>query len=143
MNFVCEIPKYSRKKYEIATKEDGNPIKQDEKKGVRIFSVFVCVPVTIVVPINPPLAHSPNHTSQILPQLLREFKRGDLQFNYGCLPRTWEDPNQKHPDTGFNGGPFPTPPKFTIPTSWRAYTHLSPLVRAHTQAMMIPLMCAR
>ena len=32
VNFVCEIPKFSRKKYEIATKEAGNPIKQDEKK---------------------------------------------------------------------------------------------------------------
>lgn len=63
LNFVCEIPKYSRKKYEIATNEAGNPIKQDEKKGV-----------------------------------LREFKKGDIFFNYGCLPRTWEDPTFIHPD---------------------------------------------
>lgn len=34
LNFVCEIPKFSRKKYEIATDEEGNPIKQDEKKGI-------------------------------------------------------------------------------------------------------------
>jgi len=40
-----------RKKFEIATDEEGNPIKQDEKKGV-----------------------------------LREFKKGDIFFNYGCLP---------------------------------------------------------
>lgn len=33
LNFVCEIPKFTRKKYEIATDEEGNPIKQDEKKG--------------------------------------------------------------------------------------------------------------
>ena len=39
------------KKYEIATDEIGNPIKQDEKKG-----------------------------------MLREFKKGDIFFNYGCLP---------------------------------------------------------
>jgi len=51
LNFVCEIPKFSRKKFEIATDEIGNPIKQDEKKGV-----------------------------------LREFKKGDIFFNYGCLP---------------------------------------------------------
>jgi|AntRauTorckE5430_2_1112549.scaffolds.fasta_scaffold02431_4 hypothetical protein len=44
----CQI---YRKKYEIATDEVGNPIKQDEKKGV-----------------------------------LREFKKGDIFFNYGCLP---------------------------------------------------------
>lgn len=63
LNFVCEIPKFSRKKYEIATDEVGNPIKQDEKKGV-----------------------------------LREFKKGDIYFNYGCFPQTWEDPTHIHPD---------------------------------------------
>jgi len=63
LNFVCEIPKFTRKKFEIATDEVGNFIKQDEKKGV-----------------------------------LREFKKGDIFFNYGCLPRTWEDPTFIHPD---------------------------------------------
>lgn len=63
LNFVCEIPKFTRKKFEIATDEVGNFIKQDEKKGV-----------------------------------LREFKKGDIFFNYGCLPRTWEDPTFVHPD---------------------------------------------
>jgi len=62
-NFVCEIPKFTRKKYEIATGEVGNPIKQDEKKGI-----------------------------------LREFKKGDIFFNYGCFPQTWEDPTFIHPD---------------------------------------------
>ena len=57
------LSKNNRKKYEIATDEVGNPIKQDEKKGV-----------------------------------LREFKKGDIFFNYGCLPRTWEDPTFVHPD---------------------------------------------
>ena len=61
-NFICEIPKWTRKKYEIATDEADNPIKQDSKKGK-----------------------------------LREFKRGDLAFNYGCFPQTWEDPTHIHP----------------------------------------------
>lgn len=52
-----------RKKYEIATDELGNPIKQDTKKGQ-----------------------------------LREFKKGDIYFNYGCFPQTWEDPTFIHPD---------------------------------------------
>jgi hypothetical protein len=47
---LCDSNSF-RKKYEIATDEIGNPIKQDEKKGV-----------------------------------LREFKKGDIFFNYGCLP---------------------------------------------------------
>ena len=67
-HFICEIPKCTRRKFEIATDEEGTPIKQDEKKGV-----------------------------------LREFKRGDLMFNYGCFPRTWEDPDYVHPDTGVGG----------------------------------------
>lgn len=62
-NFVCEIPKFTRKKYEIATDEDFTPIKQDTKKG-----------------------------------MLREFKKGDIYFNYGCFPQTWEDPTFVHPD---------------------------------------------
>lgn len=63
LNFVCEIPKFTRKKYEIATDEEFTPIKQDEKKGI-----------------------------------LREFKKGDIFFNYGCFPQTWEDPTFFHPD---------------------------------------------
>jgi len=68
VNFVCEIPRCSRKKYEIATNEPGNPIKQDEKKGE-----------------------------------LRAFKKGDIFFNYGCMPRTWEDPEHVAPDVGVGG----------------------------------------
>jgi len=30
--------------------------------------------------------------------VLREFKKGDIFFNYGCFPQTWEDPTFKHPD---------------------------------------------
>ncbi|KAJ8602230.1 hypothetical protein CTAYLR_003674 [Chrysophaeum taylorii] len=67
-NFICEIPKCTRKKFEVATKEGATPIKQDTKKGV-----------------------------------LREFKKGDIFFNYGCFPRTWENPRVVSPDTGFPG----------------------------------------
>ena len=67
-NFICEIPKCTRKKFEVATTEGATPIKQDEKKGV-----------------------------------LREFKKGDIFFNYGCFPRTWEDPRHVSKDTGFPG----------------------------------------
>jgi inorganic pyrophosphatase len=68
LNFVCEIPKWTRKKFELATKEALNPIKQDEKKGQ-----------------------------------LRSFKKGDIYFNYGCFPRTWEDPDYSHPDVKVGG----------------------------------------
>jgi len=61
-NFICEIPKFTRKKFEISTDEPFNPIKQDTKNGA-----------------------------------LRSFSKGDIFFNYGCFPRTWEDPNFVHP----------------------------------------------
>ena len=63
-----QIPKWTRAKFEISTSEAGNPLKQDEKKGV-----------------------------------LREYKWGDMLFNYGALPQTWEDPEHLEEDTGCKG----------------------------------------
>lgn len=67
-NFICEIPKWSRKKFEVATGEIYNPIKQDIKNGT-----------------------------------LREYTYGDMLFNYGCMPQTWEDPEHTDDDTGCGG----------------------------------------
>lgn len=61
-NFVVEIPRYTKAKMEVATKEDLNPISQDMKKGK-----------------------------------LRDY-HGPIFWNYGCLPQTWENPNEEHPD---------------------------------------------
>lgn len=67
-NFICEIPKWTRRKMEIATRELYNPIKQD------------------------------THTGK-----LREYLWGDMLFNYGAFPQTWEDPEHVTPDTGCKG----------------------------------------
>jgi len=61
-NAVIEIPKMTKAKMEVATKEPNNPIAQDIKKGV-----------------------------------LRDY-HGPIFWNYGCLPQTWEDPNEEHPE---------------------------------------------
>jgi len=68
LHLITEIPKFSRAKFEIATGEALNPIKQDTKNGK-----------------------------------LREYKYGDMLFNYGAFPQTWEDPKHTTPDTGFVG----------------------------------------
>lgn len=68
VNFICEIPKWTRKKMEIATGEPFNPIKQDTKNGK-----------------------------------LREYGWGDMMFNYGALPQTWEDPSHTTEGTGCIG----------------------------------------
>jgi len=60
LHFICEIPKWTRQKFEIATGEEFNPIKQDTKNGK-----------------------------------LRNYNWGDMLFNYGAFPQTWEDPTHK------------------------------------------------
>ncbi|GMI29549.1 hypothetical protein TeGR_g253 [Tetraparma gracilis] len=66
-NMLTEIPKYTKAKMEVATKEGQNPIAQDMKKGK-----------------------------------LRDY-HGPIFWNYGCLPQTWEDPNETHPELKVNG----------------------------------------
>lgn len=67
-HFLCEVPKWTRAKYEIATSEPFNPIKQDVKNGK-----------------------------------LRFYKHGDMMFNYGCFPQTWEDPEHIDEETLHKG----------------------------------------
>lgn len=57
INMICEIPRYTRKKYEIDIHDNYNPIVQDTIDG------------------QP-----------------REYIYGDMLFNYGAIPQTWEDP---------------------------------------------------
>merc|ERR1719353_1362132 len=70
-NMLTEIPKYSKAKMEVATKEPNNPIAQDIKKGK-----------------------------------LRDY-HGPIFWNYGCLPQTWEDPIETHPELKVNGDDDP------------------------------------
>jgi len=62
VNFICEIPKESKAKMEVATDEKSTPIKQDTKKGK-----------------------------------LRDYPY-NINWNYGMLPQTWEDPAVKNPE---------------------------------------------
>jgi len=66
-NMVVEIPKMTKAKMEISTKEKDNPIAQDVKKGK-----------------------------------LRDY-HGPIFWNYGCIPQTWEDPFELHPDLNVFG----------------------------------------
>jgi inorganic pyrophosphatase len=59
VNFICEIPKESAAKMEVATDETHTPIKQDVKKGALRFYPY------------------------------------NINWNYGLLPQTWEDPAHK------------------------------------------------
>merc|ERR1711968_344457 len=56
VNFICEIPKETSAKMEVATDEPKNPIKQDTKKGKLRFYPY------------------------------------NINWNYGLIPQTWEDP---------------------------------------------------
>jgi inorganic pyrophosphatase len=63
-HFICEIPKESSAKMEVATDEVGTPIKQDTKKGKLRYYPY------------------------------------NINWNYGMLPQTWEDPAHKNQDLG-------------------------------------------
>lgn len=73
LNFICEIPKWTRRKMEIMKNKLHHPIQQD-------------------------LDASGN---------LRSYKYGDMMFNYGALPQTWEDPTYICPHTLVRGDDDP------------------------------------
>lgn len=62
LHFICEIPKETSAKMEVATDEPSTPIKQDTKKGKLRFYPY------------------------------------NINWNYGLLPQTWEDPKHKAAD---------------------------------------------
>uniref|UniRef100_A0A383VCA3 inorganic diphosphatase n=1 Tax=Tetradesmus obliquus TaxID=3088 RepID=A0A383VCA3_TETOB len=64
LHFICEIPKETSAKMEVATDEPSTPIKQDTKKGKLRFYPY------------------------------------NINWNYGLLPQTWEDPSHKNEDLG-------------------------------------------
>ncbi|GBF93727.1 inorganic pyrophosphatase [Raphidocelis subcapitata] len=64
LHFICEIPKETSAKMEVATDEPGTPIKQDTKKGKLRFYPY------------------------------------NINWNYGMLPQTWEDPAHKAQELG-------------------------------------------
>ena len=39
--------------------------------------------------------------------VLRDYKWGDMLFNYGAFPQTWEDPKHISTDTGCPGDNVP------------------------------------
>lgn len=61
-NFICEIPKETSAKMEVATDEAYTPIKQDTKKGKLRYYPY------------------------------------NINWNYGLLPQTWEDPSFANPE---------------------------------------------
>ncbi|KAG2497842.1 hypothetical protein HYH03_004109 [Edaphochlamys debaryana] len=61
VHYICEIPKETSAKMEVATDEPCTPIKQDVKKGKLRFYPY------------------------------------NINWNYGLLPQTWEDPGVTDP----------------------------------------------
>ncbi|GIL92845.1 hypothetical protein Vretimale_19206 [Volvox reticuliferus] len=62
LHYICEIPKETSAKMEVATDEPCTPIKQDVKKGKLRFYPY------------------------------------NINWNYGMLPQTWEDPGVTNPE---------------------------------------------
>ncbi|KXZ56183.1 hypothetical protein GPECTOR_1g158 [Gonium pectorale] len=67
VHYICEIPKETSAKMEVATDEPCTPIKQDVKKGKLRFYPY------------------------------------NINWNYGLLPQTWEDPGVTNAELGAAG----------------------------------------
>ena len=67
-NMICEIPKWTRDKFEVATDKTNHPIVQDK------------------------IDNKP-----------RSFIYGDMMWNYGLIPQTYEDPSHIYSRTGKPG----------------------------------------
>ncbi|PNW77146.1 hypothetical protein CHLRE_10g424100v5 [Chlamydomonas reinhardtii] len=67
LHYICEIPKETSAKMEVATDEPRTPIKQDVKKGKLRFYPY------------------------------------NINWNYGMLPQTWEDPGHTDATLGAAG----------------------------------------
>lgn len=74
LNMVTEIPRETRAKFEVSTKENSNPIAQDLKK--------------------PGPGGKPT---------LRDYSM-PIHWNYGMFPQTWEDPAHEHAEIKGAGG---------------------------------------
>jgi inorganic pyrophosphatase len=81
VNFICEIPKGTKKKFEISRTMVNNPIVQDietDSEGNKVLRSYKW-------PVDNP----------------------QMSWNYGALPQTWEDPNHPEADITINGDQHP------------------------------------
>merc|ERR1711964_207784 len=78
VNFICEIPKNTAKKFEIMRAIQGNPIMQDKTSDGKLREYQW--PTIKVDPLGP-----------------------RMMWNYGALPQTWEDPSHAETDIFVRG----------------------------------------
>jgi inorganic pyrophosphatase len=91
VHFLCEIPKWTRAKFELSTVEPGNPLRQDVASGKpRVYR-------------HGDMASFPRLLSGGDLALHTDGPRRAQLFNYGALPQTWESPEHVDVDTGCKG----------------------------------------
>ncbi len=84
-NMIVEIPKWTRKKFEIATGEVSLSTRRWPQRGPNK------VP-NLPTPYSPSIQLFNPIKQDVKNGCLREYQWGDQLFNYGALPQTWEDP---------------------------------------------------
>jgi inorganic pyrophosphatase len=93
-NFVCEIPKWTRRKMEIATGEPFNAIKQDVKNG-KLREYAWGGKQLRDVRSSLRISHGG--------VMVTSACVADMMFNYGAIPQTWESPEVITEGTGKPG----------------------------------------
>ena len=159
-NMVCEIPRYTRAKFECSTGEPYNPIKGQSTPRTRsllsspvshhpLTLSFLCAvsqsaasqshgsaPLPAVPPLSPRASlPSPLCCVSVPPPLLQQdtqhgklryYKHGDIMFNYGFLPQTWEDPSYVR--RALSPSPLPSPcPPLLVPHPFSAISLRCPM----------------
>ncbi|KAL6317358.1 hypothetical protein AAG906_030111 [Vitis piasezkii] len=91
-HFIVEIPKESSAKMEVATDEPHTPIKQDTRRK----TLFLSLPkqqLKVYKEETPPAPQLEQISCQ-------EWRVYDINWNYGLLPQTWEDPSFANSEVG-------------------------------------------
>ena len=91
-NYVCEIPRETSAKMELATVRNGHAVHAMQSVAVfRSDYAFSRAQDEVGNPIK------------------QDLKKGQLRFhpyninwNYGLLPQTWEDPAHNHPELNYS-----------------------------------------
>ncbi len=105
LHYICEIPKETSAKMEVATVRAGQAVNLRLPLAPRL-------PPAPLTRMPPALQLAPNQLwwcsyAQDEPStpIKQDVKKGKLRFypyninwNYGLLPQTWEDPGVTHPD---------------------------------------------
>ncbi|CAM9261814.1 unnamed protein product [Heterosigma akashiwo] len=88
--------------YRLAFKEDGNTISPwhdiPYKATDGVYNMVNEIPKFTTAKMEVATKEEKNPIAQDMKKGKLRFYHGPIFWNYGCVPQTWEDPNEEHPE---------------------------------------------